>query len=34
MVDIKEINKKNRIYYFFDDMINIIKNRQKVIQKH
>ena len=41
MGNIKQINIKNRAYYFFDDMINIrdfdpnlLKNKQKVIQKH
>ena len=41
MGNIKEINIKNRTYYIFDDMINItiidpnlLKNRQKVVQKH
>ena len=41
MGNIKEINIKNRTYYIFDDMINItnidpnlLKNRQKIVQKH
>ena len=41
MRNIKQINIKNRTYYFFNDMINIkdfdpslIKNRQKIIPKH
>ena len=41
MGNIKEINIKNQTYYFFNDMISIkdfdpslIKNRQKIIQKH
>ena len=33
MGNIKEINIKNRTYYFFVDMINT-KNRKKVIQKY
>ena len=40
MGNIKQINIKNRTYYFFNDMTNIkdfdsslIKNRQKVLQK-
>ena len=41
--NIKQINIKNRIYYFFNDMINnkdfdlnfeLTKNRQKIIQNH
>ena len=41
MGNIKQINIKNRTYYFFNDMINVknfdsnlLKNRQKVIKKH
>ena len=41
MENIKEINIVNRTYYFSGDMINIkdfdsslMKNRQKIIQKH
>ena len=39
MGNIKEINIKNRTYYFFDDMINIedfkpTKNRQEIIEKY
>ena len=41
MRNTKEINIKNRTYHFFNDMINIkdfdpnlIKNRQKIIQKY
>ena len=41
MGNIKQINIKNCTYYFFNDMINVknfdsnlLKNRQKVIQKH
>ena len=36
MSQIKEINNKNRTYYFFDDMINIKKfdpNRFKIDKK-
>ena len=41
MGEVKQINIKNRTYYFYNDMINIknlepkfLKNRQKIIQKH
>ena len=41
MENIKEINIKNRTYYFYDDMINIknfdsalLKNGEEVIQKY
>ena len=32
MGSIKEINIKNRTYYFFNDF-NFTKNRQKIMQK-
>ena len=37
MGNIKQINIKNRTYYFFNDMINIEdidSNLQKIVQKH
>ena len=36
MGNIKQINTKNRTYYFFQDMINVklTKNRQKILQKY
>ena len=41
MGNIKQINMKNRTYYFFNDMINIkyfdsslIKNKQNILQKY
>ena len=40
MENIKQINIKNRTYYFFSDMINIsflfklTKNKQKIVKKY
>ena len=41
MENIKQINIKNRTYYFFDDMIidyrfdsSLLKRDKKIIQKH
>ena len=33
MGQVKEININNRTYYFFNDMIKLKKNREKVVEK-
>ena len=35
MGEVKQIEIKNRIYYFYNDMINLklVKNRQKTLQR-